>query len=226
MPQYVRVRARGTAATIVEAKWDKLAEDLQFTALASIRAMAEKWAGTIATLLAIFGIVTLVKGPDDLSKVTGSWGWSIVPNAAIETWIILLLGLTVALAATATVLAASAAYGMPRHFRFVGEAVRRLYRDEAAAAARRLYWARSTAITAVITLSIAIGLTWLNTPDQPATPTKVLVLDNDGIRACGDLQTSTSKDQLAVLEKGKKLATPINTADITAIATIATCPGS
>jgi hypothetical protein len=58
--QKVRVRAAGIPATLTEAKWKKLAEELSFGALESVRATAAKWTGTIATVLAIFGIVTLV----------------------------------------------------------------------------------------------------------------------------------------------------------------------
>jgi hypothetical protein len=224
--QYVRVQPRPGRATITEAKWDKLAEDLQFTALDSVRATAGKWTGTIATLLAIFGIVTLVKGPEDVTKVTGTWGPGRLPNAAIETWILVLLGLTVALAASATLLSASAAYGLPRSFRFVGASVRRLHREEAAKAARRLFWARWAAIGAVLCLSVAIGITWLNTPPKPESPTKILLLDKNGIRACGDLLPGTSLGQLSVLEEGEKQATQVAVTDLTSVGTIASCPGS
>jgi hypothetical protein len=105
----------GGPATISDAKWEERAEKLSFDALPNIRSSAEKWAGTIATVLAIFGIVTLVKGPSDVTKVKGSWWF-----AANETWVIMLLAFAVGLAVLATVRAARAAYGTPGEFYFVG----------------------------------------------------------------------------------------------------------
>src|SRR5215207_6199610 len=202
--QYVRVAAAGTPATITEAKWEKRAEELSFEALDSVRSIAEKWTGTIASLLAIFSIVALIKGTEDITKIEGSYrGFSY------ETSVIILVGLAVGFGAAATVLAALAAYGFPRRFRFVGSEVRRLYREEATTAAGRLDLSRLLAIASVVLLALAVGLTWLHAKDETAAPAKTLILDANGIRACGSLQPSSQPGRLAVLEKGKKNATEV-----------------
>jgi hypothetical protein len=209
----------GPPATISDAKWEERAEELSFDALPNVRATAEKWAGTIATVLAIFGIVTLVKGPQDVTKVEGSF-WL----AANETWTIVLLGIAVACAVLATLLAASAAYGQPADFRFVGEEVRRLYREEARSAASKLRTSRRLAVAAVIFLAVAVGVTWLNTPQQPATLSKTLVVDKTGIRACGDLQAGRGGGVIDILEKGKMAPTPVPAASIVSVTAVASCP--
>jgi len=164
--------------------------------------------------------VTLVKGPEDVTKVTGSF-----LGVAFETWIVILLGAAVALAASATMLAASAAYGSPRRFRFVGSEVRRLYREQASAAALRLGISRWLAVGAVVALAVAVGLTWLETPDETALPSRVLVVDSTGVRACGELLPSTAPGRLSILETGNTTATEVSVSDVKALGVIAACPG-
>jgi hypothetical protein len=48
--RFVKVVPSWSPATITEAKWKKRAEDLSFEALGSVRTIAEKWTGSIATL--------------------------------------------------------------------------------------------------------------------------------------------------------------------------------
>jgi hypothetical protein len=218
--QQVRVRAAGTPATLSDAKWEKLAEELSFGALKSVRASAAKWTGAIATLLAIFGIVTLVKGPADVSKVSGSWH-----NTSIETWVIILLGGAVLLAAGATFCAALAAYGLPRRMRYVGAEVRRVNRQEAARSRMWLNVSWPLALVSVIGLAAAVGLTWLYTPDDPTAPSQTIVFTTDGVAACGKLQAATDKQTIVVLQKGQDTATKINVSDVTALGTLGTCPG-
>jgi len=218
--QIVRVRASGTPATLTEAKWEKLAEELSLGALESVRTSASKWTGTIATLLAIFGIVTLVKGPADISKVQGSY-WGV----SLETWVIVLLGLAVALAAAATFLAALAAYGLPHRMRYVGAEVRRRHREAATSSRRWLNFSWPLALASLLALAAAVGVTWLNTPDDPATPVQTIVFTNDGVGACGKLQPITDEQSIVVLEKGQKTATSIAAGDVTAIGTLGACPG-
>ena len=178
------------------------AETLSFDALSTIRSTAEKWTATIASILAIFTVVTLIKGPEDVTKVKGDFGSIsyenliliglviatvlaiiVVANAAggppkefkwkrtiasilaiftvvvlikgleevievkgefefraisYETLAVILIGAAVVAAVVATVLAANAAYGLPRDFRFTGEKVRQLHRVDAAKSALAL----------------------------------------------------------------------------------------
>jgi hypothetical protein len=218
--QYVRVRAAGTPATLSEAKWEKRAEELSLGALDSVRASAAKWTGTIATLLAIFGVVSLVKGPSDITKVSGSFA-----SVGNETWVIIVLGVAVALAAAATFLSALAAYGLPTRMRYVGAEVRRKHREAAESSRKRLNWSWLLALGALIALALAVGVTWLKTPDDPATPSRTIVFTDGGVGACGKLQAATSPGTVSILEKGQKTATLIDVRDVTAIGTLASCPG-
>jgi hypothetical protein len=217
---FVKVTAAGTPATIAEAKWEERAEELSFDALKSVRGIAEKWTGAVATLLAIFSIVALVKGPEDITKVEGSH-----LGISLETWVVIFIAIAVGCGAAATILAALAAYGLPQNFRFVGSEVRRLQRTEARKGATRLGRARYLAVAAVVALGIAIVVTWLNAKEEPAAPAKTLILDSNGIRACGTLQKSAETGRLEVLEKGKKNATAVPVEEVTAVGAIAACPG-
>lgn len=217
---YVSVTAAGTPATIAEARWEERAEELSFDALKTVRAIAEKWTGAVATLLAIFSIVALIKGPEDITKVEGSY-----LGISLENWVVIFIAIAVGCGAAATILAALAAYGLPQDFRFVGSEVRRLQRQEARSGAKRLGRARYLAVAAVVALGVAILVTWLNSKEEPAAPAKTLILDSSGIRACGTLQRSTEAGKLQVLEKGKKNATAVPVKEVTAVGAIAACPG-
>ena len=219
-PGFVRVSA-GEPATISDAKWEQRAEELSFQALPNVRSIAEKWTGTIASILAIFGIVTLVKGPEDVTKVEGS-----LFGVAYETWVLILLGLAVFCAVAATVSAASAAYGQPKDLRFVGEEVRRLYRDDAKNAAKKLRISRWLSLAAVTSLALAVGITWLKTPEQPAEVGKILVIGKSGIRACGELQASRGGGNVRILEQGAKTPQTVPVGEIVSVAAVASCPGA
>jgi hypothetical protein len=219
-PPYVRVRAAGRPATLAEARWEKRAEELSFGALDSVRASAAKWTGTIASLLAIFAVLSLVKGPSDVTKVSGSFR-----GVAYETLVIILIGISVALAAAATFFAALAAYGLPTRMRYVGEEVRRNHRKEVRSSRTFLNLSWLGAWAALLGLSVAVGITWLTTPDEPATPTRTIVFTDVGVGACGQLQVATSTGTVSILEKGKDTATVIDVADVMALGTLAACPG-
>jgi hypothetical protein len=227
--RFVQVTAAGSPATLSEAKWEKLAEELSFSALKTVRASAAKWTGTVATLLAIFGIVTLVKGPADVSKVRGTWHWHLYGwhwfDMSVETQVFILLGLAVALAAFATLAAALAAYGLPRRTRFVGAEVRRQHRQEVRRSRRWLNASWMSTLLSLIALAGAVGLTWIYTPDDSTAPSQTIIFTNDGVAACGKLQPSTNKKTLVVLEKGKPTATPVDASEVTALGTLGSCPG-
>jgi hypothetical protein len=217
---YVRVRAAEAPATLAEARWEKRAEELSFGALESVRASAAKWTGTIASLLAIFAVVSLVKGPSDVTKVSGSF-WIF----SYETIVIFLIGVSVAVAAGATVCAALAAYGLPTRLRYVGQAVRQNHRREVRLSRLFLNVSWISALFALVGLAVAVGITWLATPDEPAAPTRTIVFTDAGVGACGQLQVASSAGTVSILEKGKDNATVVDVADVTALGTLAACPG-
>jgi hypothetical protein len=151
-------------ASLYEAEWDRRADDLELNALKNVRVAAEKWTAAIAAVLAIFGIVTLIKGPEDVQKVTGSL---ILP---FDLWVGILILLAVACAVAATVLCALAAYGSVNVLIWVGDLVRMRSREEAKSASWKLRWAIGLSISAVVLLVAATAITWYRTPDPPVTP--------------------------------------------------------
>jgi hypothetical protein len=85
-------------------KWEAEAEDLQHKSLSNVRAIAEKWAGSIATLLGIVATVLLIQGPEKLEDLK-----------VAEPILVVGLSLAAALAATMGLIAAIyAAQGVPR----------------------------------------------------------------------------------------------------------------
>jgi hypothetical protein len=218
---HVRIRADDRPATIFDLKWEARAEKASFDALSDIRSSAEKWTGAIASILAIFSGVALIKGPDDVTKLQGSvellW-WDV----SWETVASSLVVLTIVSGLYATRLAAQAAYGTPEDFRFTGATVRQLHRRQAKDAAGQLKWARRCAGAAVIFLTIAVGITWRHTPEKPVVPENILVVNRTDPAVCGTLQTDT-RGNVEVLDDG--VSRPIDPAEVVSITTVASCPG-
>lgn len=220
----VKVRA-GNPATIEDARWALLARDLEFASLGRIRSTAAKWAATLGSITGVFGIVTLAKGPEDISKVEGAWrfpwwgaqvSWKILVGTAI--------GLAVACAVLAIYLAATAAQERPAKFRFTGQEVRRLHRERAADAAQDLNWSKFLTLSAVALLAIGIGITWYATPKEPTLTSSVLVVQTTAEATCGTLQPS-QRGSVAIIPVGQKTPTTIAVSDIRLLTAIAKCPG-
>jgi hypothetical protein len=49
------------------------AERLGVEELTNVRATGEKWTATISSITGIFGVVALIKGPEDITKLQGIW---------------------------------------------------------------------------------------------------------------------------------------------------------
>src|SRR6476620_6625836 len=91
------------AQTQDDRKWAEKAQELEFTALDRVKAAAEKWGTSITGLTGVFGTITLIKGPDDISALVW-WAKGVVVVA---------LGLAVYFACRSIYLAAIAAQGIP-----------------------------------------------------------------------------------------------------------------
>ena len=48
-------------------KWDTEADDLRHKSLTNVRGVAEKWLGSIATVLGIIATILLIQGPEKLT---------------------------------------------------------------------------------------------------------------------------------------------------------------
>ncbi|MGW3246611.1 hypothetical protein [Streptomyces sp. NPDC001070] len=127
-----------------------------------MRAAAERWVASLGAVMSVFGVVLVVKGPADISKIQNDIGY-------VLTGVLLAGAATAAL--TAITLGAFAAQGTPRRVEtYSGPYIRARYRREARTAARLLTCSRVAAITAVVLLGAAIGTTWYGTPRSPADP--------------------------------------------------------
>jgi hypothetical protein len=162
-----------------EAKWEKRAEELEFETLTKVRGAAEKWAATLAALLALVATVLVVKGPDELAEL---------PDQA-QRLTAALLAVAFALAVIATVLVALAAQGTPKNLeRPSGSALRRSERDSAEAAKGQLRWSRALTVVAVIVLAGAVAATWAwPQPESGAAGSTVLFTPAAGKPICGSL---------------------------------------
>jgi hypothetical protein len=175
-----------TPATVTDAAWQRRAEELQFSALPGIRATAERWAATVGSLTGIFAIAAIIKGPSDITAVRGGLdllglhlSWSVAAG--------ILVAAALACASAAVVLAAMAAQGTPRRFRFTGIELRRLIPRETIQAARQLRASRILAVSAIPLLGLATGIIWYATPPGRSGAT-VLVTTKTGAIVCGTLR--------------------------------------
>jgi hypothetical protein len=132
-------------------RWEERAEELELRSLEFVRSAAEKWAASLAAILALFGTVLVVKGGDDISRLSSGYKVAVA--------VLLLLGF--AAASYATWQAALAAQGTPEELQWpTGPNLRRWERDRALSAKRQLRRSRLVTWLAVIFLVFAVGLTW------------------------------------------------------------------
>lgn len=176
------------AQSPIDRMWAKKAEDLQLNSLERIKSVSEKWLGTIASLTGVFGIIALIKGPSDISELSSGFRASVV----------ILLIIAVVSTFLAIILAALAAQGIPKFVWATGSVIKKAYAQEADKALYRLNWSRFLVIPAVITIGLAIGLTWYGTWNTPSKPTKYIAIYSTGEVMCGQL--ANSQGQLALMD--------------------------
>lgn len=217
-------------------RWHERYQALEAESLPSIRATAKQWFAAIGTLTGVFGLVALVKGPEDLGAL-GGWTGGV---AIFLTLAALLFALG------AIVCAALASQGSPEQLGYragrwpkfwrrcsglrglpdtlptssVG--LRAYYNVEAWVARWQLGLSRILVVVAVLSMIAAVGTTWAFSPKDPSTA-KVLVVKSDGSFACGDLSPGKA-NTVNVLAKKGAMPTEIKVADILAVHSAATCP--
>ena len=213
-----RIRLRpGAPGASEDARWQRLADELPFETLPRVRSAAAKWAATIGSITGVFGIVSLIKGPEEIAKLPDPW----------NDWVIFLVGSALVFATFALSLAASAAQGKTSRLIPSGEAVRSLYVDGTADAVSNLRMSKWATILAVISLGAAILITWDQTPSAPELQSSVLVVEDvSGNRTvtCGTLRGSTSSSLLLRLPNATQDST-IPIGNVVAIAPVVSCTG-
>lgn len=67
-----------------EVSWETLAAESEAASLDRVKAVADKWLTAIGTLTGVLGIVTLIKGPEDIADVTGT----VEPGSRASDWLV------------------------------------------------------------------------------------------------------------------------------------------
>jgi hypothetical protein len=214
-PGAVILKVPTVAPTPEDLRWKKRVEDATYNALPNIRAASEKWAATISAVTGVFAIFALVKGRDDITKL--SHGWEIAVAS-------ILAGATL-LAVRAILLAAVAAQGTPARLRIDVSSVRELYERAARAAADELRYSRILTVLATLLVATAIGLAWFAPEPAEGGPSNVLAFGTDGrVLACGTLSTTKAR-ALAITPPGADKPQTLLPAALRAIVPVDDCPG-
>jgi hypothetical protein len=209
-PTLIRV-APGPTPSLEDLAWEERAQALNFETLGNIRSSAEKWAAAISSLTGVFGIIALLKGPQDISVLPTIW----------KVLVIVLVALAVGLASFGILQALMAAQGAPQKVLPIGREIKRLYRADAKVAADRLGRSRAAVMLAVVSLGLAILATWLGTPTPAAG--KVMVVEAAGGAPCGDLQAGDA-GYVTILPSATDQPTRIPLSDVKAVRPVKSCP--
>ena len=165
-------------ATPEDLKLDREAETLLEGSLKATQAAAADWAKTIAGLTGLLGVLTLVKGREDITE--------LVLPARVLVGLFLLAGLL--FAGRAIMLAALASEGTPRSWWVVGRRLKNRYRSERKLAAQQLLQSRADTVAAAALLIVAVGIAWYGPTDAAdPEPPMVLITLRDDAPICGEL---------------------------------------
>ena len=169
----------GGAGTMAGRLADEAARNAEATQLETVRAAAEKWAGAIATIIGLFALSGIIKGPDDFAKVAMPWQIAI-PIA---------LTLAVGCGLTATLFAARAAYGLPKEIVAIGPIWTEERLRATKTAAKFLYAAIGGAVASFAAFAFAVGVLWF--APRAASPTSMTLLTTSTTLVCGQVKSVT-----------------------------------
>lgn len=132
-------------------EWEHRAQRLEFDALDGARSAARLWGGSVGALLGVFGLVTAVKGPTDVTGL--QHGYAIVVGCLVA--VALILGVL------AVFLAGLAGQGTPRTLdRPTGENLRQYEWRQFDVARRQLFFSRACALAAAAAVAASVAFTW------------------------------------------------------------------
>lgn len=196
--------------TLDRKRWAQLASELKFSQLDTARKQAEVWRAGLAALTALLTTVFVLKGRDNVSDLTG-------PYQAI---VVGLLGLALALLLIATLWVSRALAGPAgEEILLTGERVEQWTREEVRRISVALRWAPVSAATGVVTVAVAIGVTWL-APAQGAAAPLVQVTQSTGQQSCGQLIGVSNRQMILRPARGPVII-PLTT--VTAITPVTAC---
>ncbi|MFG1922392.1 hypothetical protein [Cryptosporangium sp. NPDC048952] len=156
-------------------RWWERAHDLKFHQLEAARRQAESWRTGLAGSTALLGAALVIKGPDNVSRLTPGFRWLVV----------VLVGLALASLLTATLLAVGASAGTPgRRIVLTGEDLRAWSEQEVRSIGRALRWAARLTVLGVVAVGVAVACTWLGPGRATAG---LVVVESSTERSCGTL---------------------------------------
>jgi hypothetical protein len=188
-------------------RWALMAYELRFGQLEAARKQAEAWRTGLASLTALLAAVLVIKGRDNVSALAEPYRWLAVA----------LLGAALGLLLFATMLVARAIAGPPGdEILLSGEGLRAWTAREVDTISRAVRWAPRLAVAGVVSVALAVGVTWLAPAAGSAGP---LIRVNDGNgQVCGQM-IGVSQHELIVRTSGKTALLPLSAiADIEPVA--------
>lgn len=193
----------GRAVSLEDRNEAELRRELSTTELKRVRAAADKWKTGLAALLTLIATVSVVKGRDSISAL----------DIDTQHAIIGALGVALALAVVASLLALRAANGPLKRDSLVGKRLADVQGEEVTKSMLALRVARGLTVMAVVLLALAVGAAWWG--EEP-TPGKILVKrTSDSVTLCGTFK-SADANELRV-ETATGVTTPVALGDVKSV---------
>jgi hypothetical protein len=198
-------------ATPAELRAQELADVAATKSLEVVRSSAEKWQTAIASLLGLFTLSGLIKGPDDFAKVDERWQPAIPAFLALAAFSGVL----------ALLLAARAAHGLPQRNWSIGEAYLHARQDAARTAATALWTAINLGLLSFACLATIVGILWF--APRAAPTAKSTLLATDQVIACGPLSAAPGGG-LLVRDQLTGSDVRISASELRVVQQVAACP--
>jgi hypothetical protein len=168
--------------SIADKRWAALAQELQFRQLDGARRLAESWRTGLGGLTSLFAVVTILKGPDSISALSGGY----------RVLCAVLVGIAFVALVTATLLAVRAASGAPDDtILLTGENLKAWTRNELRVIRTRLRFAIYLMLAGVVFVAGSVGLTWFAPTVARSADTVEVVTPNR--RVCGNLVNADAR---------------------------------
>jgi hypothetical protein len=192
--------------------WIKKAQEARMSQLESVRTAAKDWGTTITAVTGALGIVALIKGPEEVGRLTH--GWQVAVGIALLVAILLVI--------RGIVLAALAAQGTPGSFTYSPVRYHDYYRREIARASIELQGSRLLVVAGMLALIAGVGMTWYGDEKEKKT-TLVYAVSRDGVTACGEVSRG-KQGVLQIKKAGQTTPTTLEPKNVLALVPVGECP--
>lgn len=205
-----RPRAKRLISTEDE-PWIKKAHEARLSQLETTRTTAKDWAEGLGAITGVFGIAALIQGPKEIAKLADGWKVAVA--------VTILIGVLCAL--RGIFLAAMAAQGTPKSFRYDAASFRRHYFRELNLATAALTISRVLVVVAVLAVTAAVGMTWFG-DEKAVRKADVYVVKLEGAPLCGTL--TVQEDGSLKVTDAQGASVIIQTTELGAIVPAGACP--